>query len=219
MDLILDYAHPLPEYLTTRYHDWTSSTDAENKALLRRLADEGQSPRAMVISCCDSRVHPTAFFGADQGEIFMHRNIASLVPPYDIQGGDSGTPAAIEYGVTALKVSHLIVIGHSQCGGVKGCHDMCNGNAPALEDESSFVGRWIETLRRGYDRLSADGKTVEIEALEKEAVIVSLENLMTFPFIKAAVENGSLRLHGLWNDIGDSKLEFYDAAENHFAAV
>ena len=219
MDETLDQARPLPEYLVERYRGWQTSTAPENKTLLRSLADEGQSPSAMIISCCDSRVHPTAFFDADQGEIFMHRNIASLVPRFDLQGSDSGTPAAIEYGVTALKVSHLIVIGHSQCGGVKGCYDMCSGNAPALEDKSSFVGRWIENLRPGFDRLAAGGKTVDVEALEKEAVKLSLENLMSFPFVKSAVESGSLTLHGLWNDIGDSRLEFYDSTNDSYSSI
>ena len=92
---------PLPAYLKQRYHGWKATTYAENHAWYERLASEGQRPRAMVISCCDSRVHVTSIFGADQGEFFIHRNIASLVPPYELDGEHHGTSAAVEYAVTA----------------------------------------------------------------------------------------------------------------------
>ena len=135
------YVKPLPNYLIQRYHGWKATTFEDNHAWYRRLASEGQRPRAMVISCCDSRVHVTAIFGAEQGEFFIHRNIANLVPAYLPDGEPHGTSAAVEYAVTALKVSHIIVLGHSSCGGVRGCHDMCTGHAPDLEKSSSFVGR------------------------------------------------------------------------------
>jgi carbonic anhydrase len=206
----MNHVRPLPEYLIKRYHGWKATTYAENKAWYRRLADEGQRPRAMVISCCDSRVHVTALFGADQGEFFIHRNIANLVPTYDPDGGNHGTSAAVEYAVNALKVSHLIVMGHSGCGGVAGCYHMCSGDAPELEEKTSFVGRWMDNLRPGFERLQ-DGSDEDRKAeLEKLGVLVSLENLMTFPFVNAAVKDGTLSLHGVWNDIGDGSLEVYD---------
>ena len=215
----MQFAKPLPEYLIKRYHGWNATTYAENSAWYRRLAEEGQRPRAMVISCCDSRVHVTSIFGADQGEFFIHRNIANLVPPYNPDGDYHGTSAAVEYAVTALHVSHLVVMGHSSCGGVKGCYDMCAGNAPELEQKSSFVGRWMDMLRPGYDRLPDGDDASRTRALEKEAVLVSLENLMTFPFVREAVEKGSLSLHGLWNDIGEGTLEAYDAAHKRYIPV
>ena len=112
-------ARPLPEYLSRRYHGWKATSYAENRSWYRRLAEGGQHPRAMVISCCDSRVHVTSIFGADQGEFFIHRNIANLVPPYEPDGEPHGTSATVEFAVTSLKVAHLIVLGHSSCGGVK----------------------------------------------------------------------------------------------------
>ena len=215
----MEYARPLPNYLVQRFHGWKATTYSENQAWYRRLA-EGQHPRAMVISCCDSRVHVTSVFGADQGEFFLHRNIANLVPPYEVDGGQHGTSAAVEYAVTALKVAHLIVLGHSSCGGVKGCHDMCSGAAPELEDKSSFVGRWMDILRPGYERVKDIKDPAErTAALEKEAVLVSLENLMTFPFVKAAVDGGLLTLHGLWHDIGEGGIEQYNAESRAFAPI
>lgn len=213
-------AKPLPAYLVQRYHGWKATTHAENRAWYKRLADEGQRPRAMVISCCDSRVHVTSIFGADQGEFFIHRNIASLVPPYHPDGNQHGTSAAVEYAVTALHVAHLIVVGHSKCGGVKGCLDMCSGEAPELEKKSSFVGRWMDILRPGYERIKDIADPQERgTALEKQAVLVSLENLLTFPFVKEAVQKNELSLHGLWNDIGDGTLEMWTPEDGRFVPV
>ena len=213
-------ARALPSYLIQRYQGWKATTYAENGAWYKRLATEGQRPRAMVISCCDSRVHVTAIFGADTGEFFIHRNIANLVPPYEPDGQQHGTSAAVEYAVMALKVSHLIVMGHSNCGGVQGCLDMCTGKAPHLEETSSFVGRWMDILRPGYDRVAGIADEAEkARALEKESVVVSLENLMSFPFVKAAVEAGDLTLHGLWNEIGAGELEWYDSTTRAYHPV
>lgn len=210
----------LPAYLAHRYHGWKATTYADNKAWFQRLAAEGQRPRAMIISCCDSRVHVLSMFGAEEGEFFIHRNIASLVPPFSPTGEYHGTSAAVEYAVTALHVSNLVVLGHSLCGGVQGCHDMCSGNAPALEEQSSFVGRWMDILRPGYEKVqSIEGRDAQLRALEKEAVVTSLRNLMTFPFVEAAVANGTLSLHGVWTDISEGTLEVYEAADEGFHPV
>jgi carbonic anhydrase len=212
-------ARLLPSYLVQRFHGWRATAWQDNKAWYRKLASGGQHPRAMVISCCDSRVHVTSIFGADEGEFFIHRNVANLVPPYNPDGEYHGTSAAVEYAVTALKVAHLVVLGHSNCGGVKGCHDMCCGRAPELEAASSFVGRWMDILRPGYDRIAGLPEDERIPALEKQAVLVSLENLMTFPFVRAAVEAEELTLHGLWTSMGEGALEQYDTERGGFVAV
>ena len=214
------HVKPLPNYLIQRYHGWKATTFEDNHAWYRRLASEGQRPRAMVISCCDSRVHVTAIFGAEQGEFFIHRNIANLVPAYLPDGEPHGTSAAVEYAVTALKVSHIIVLGHSSCGGVRGCHDMCTGHAPDLEKSSSFVGRWMDILRPGYERVKdIKDEAARVARLEREAVLVSVENLMTFPFVKAAVEKNELTLHGLWTDIAEGSLEQFDSKLNDFVRI
>ena len=197
---------PLPQYLVGRYHGWKATSFTENSAWYRRLAQDGQRPRGMVISCCDSRVHVTSIFGADSGEFFIHRNIANLVPPYAPDGLQHGTSAAVEYAVQTLKVAHLIVVGHTMCGGVAGCHAMCSGRAPELEEKTSFVGRWMDVLRPGYDRVKDLPEDQQVAALEREAVLVSIENLMTFPFVKAAVESGQMTIHGLVHDISEGTL-------------
>ncbi|MEL6510198.1 MAG: carbonic anhydrase [Pseudomonadota bacterium] len=212
-------AKPLPAYLIQRYQGWRATTYSENQTWYRRLAEEGQRPRAMIISCCDSRVHVTSIFGADQGEFFIHRNIANLVPPYSPNGDHHGTSAAVEYAVTALKVAHIIVLGHSNCGGVRGCHDMCSGQAPELEKDTSFVGRWMDILRPGYEKVKdISDEQDRIDALEKEAVLVSVNNLASFPFVKEARDKGELTLHGVWTDIAMGTLQFYNPATQHFEA-
>ncbi len=217
----MKYAKPLPSYLSKRYAGWRATQFQENKAWYARLADEGQRPRAMIISCCDSRVHVTAIFGAETGEFFIHRNIANLVPPFKSDSEPHGTSSAIEYAVKYLHVANLLVVGHSDCGGVGGCLDMCSGDAPHLEDGSSFIGRWMDILRPGYERIkdldvSKDEKQT---ALEKQGVIISMENLMSFPFVQEAVESGDLALHGLWNDIRDGSLEVYNGEEGIFEKI
>ncbi len=211
---------PLPTYLQQRYQGWRATTYNENHAWYERLATEGQRPRAMVISCCDSRVHVTSIFGADQGEFFIHRNIANLVPPYEPDGTHHGTSAAVEYAVTVLKVAHLIVMGHSNCGGVKGCLDMCKGHAPELEKTDSFVGRWMDILKPKYDEVAdlPEGGAQE-RRMEQLAVQTSIENLFTYPFVMENFESGRLSLHGLWLDIGKGVLENYQPATGQFQPV
>ena len=216
----MDQARPLPNYLVQRYHGWKATGYAENKAWYRRLANDGQHPRAMVRSCCDSRVHVTSIFGADQGEFFIHRNIANLVPPCEPNGDHHGTSAAVEYAVRVLKVSHIIVLGHSNCGGVKGCIDMCEGHAPDLDAQDSFVGRWMDILRPKYQEVAGlTDREEQMRQLEKHAVMTSLENLMTFPWLSDLVEKNELTLHGLWTDIGEGGLEHYNPQTGSFQPV
>ena len=210
---------PLPDYLVNRYHGWRATTYARNTAWYRHLAEMGQHPRAMVISCCDSRVHVTSIFGADQGEFFIHRNVANLVPRHTPDGETHGTSASVEYAVTVLKVAHLIVLGHSNCGGVKGCYDMCSGKAPELADRSSFVGRWMEILRGKFEALPEGDEAARLRELEQQAVRTSLHNLMTFPFVHEAMRAGRLTLHGLWNDIGAGTLSGLDPETGEFAPL
>lgn len=216
----MKFARTLPGYLVTRFRGWQATSYADNKSWFRHLANEGQHPRTMLIACCDSRVHVTAIFGADQGEFFIHRNIANLVPPYLPDGDHHGTSAAVEYAVTALKVAHIIVVGHSSCGGVKGCHDMCAGHAPELSSGSSFVGRWMEILRPGFENTSEiEDEDARIRAMELEAVRISLHNLMTFPFVKEAVAAEHLTLHGVWHNIGEGTLDVFDGETERFVPL
>ncbi len=170
------HGRPLPGYLTERYRGWLVNRFEENRAWYARLAASGQHPRAMVIQCCDSRINVAEMFGAEPGDLFIVRNIANLVPPFGPDHNHHGTSAAVEFAVNALNVAHIVVVGHSMCGGVQACHDMCAGKAPELEESTSFIGRWMDILRPGYERVVArvQGEAAQKEELEREAVLVSL---------------------------------------------
>tara|TARA_B100000768_G_scaffold82451_1_gene78087 strand:+ start:720 stop:1379 length:660 start_codon:yes stop_codon:yes gene_type:complete len=211
---------PLPEYLVQRYYGWKATTFANNKSWYHKLAEDGQHPRAMIISCCDSRVHVTSIFGSDAGEFFIHRNIANLVPPFKEDQDYHGTSAAIEYAVKTLKIPHIIVLGHSTCGGVQSSFDYFSGNNSNLHKDSSFVASWLEILRPSYEKISSDlSESEKIKLLEKSTVLTSIENLTTFPFIKEAIKNETISLHGLWHDIGTGDLMFFDNKLNQFILV
>jgi carbonic anhydrase len=211
---------PLPGYLIERYRAWHALRFSENRAWYARLASEGQRPRTMMISCCDSRINILEIFAAEPGDLFVVRNVANLVPPYNPDHQHHGTSAAVEYAVNALKVAHIVVVGHSNCGGVGACHDMCAGLAPELEERSSFIGRWMDILRPGYERVtkSVSDPAARKAALEHEAVRVSLSNLSTFPFVRQAVEAGVLTLHGAFVEIASGELLVYRGEEG-FVAV
>ncbi|MBR2655396.1 carbonic anhydrase [Yoonia sp.] len=215
----MQYARPLPAYLVERYALWKSTTFETNRLTYHDLATHGQHPRIMVVSCCDSRLQVTSIFAADVGELFIHRNIANLIPQYEPDGRHHGTSAAVEYAVKSLKVAHIVVLGHSGCGGVEGCYNMCSGCAPELDEQTSFVGRWLDIMRPGFDTLPPGDDASRKRALEKSSILISLENLMTFPFVRSAVVDGSLSLHGLWKNIGEGSLESYNPATDLFESL
>ena len=216
----LSLLKPLPEYLVQRYYGWKATTFANNKSWYHKLAEDGQHPRAMIISCCDSRVHVTSIFGSDAGEFFIHRNIANLVPPFKEDQDYHGTSAAIEYAVKTLKIPHIIVLGHSTCGGVHSSFEYFSGNNPNLYKDSNFVASWLEILRPSFEKIPSNlSKNEKLKSLEKNTVLTSLENLTTFPFIKEAIYNETLSLHGLWHDIGTGDLMFYDNKSSKFILV
>lgn len=211
---------PLPTYLARRFHGWKATAHRENRAWYRRLAEDGQRPRELIIACCDSRVHVTSMFGGDSDELFIHRNIAALVPPFGPDGRHHATSAVVEYAVATLRVAHLIVLGHAGCGGVQSCLDMCTGRAPHLDASDSYVGRWLEILRPACEALPTGLDPAEaLHRLEREAVRLSLDNLVGFPAVRTALDTDEVSLHGLWTDIAAGTLEAYDPTHRRFVPV
>ncbi|MGN5374083.1 carbonic anhydrase [Sphingomonas hankookensis] len=166
----------------------------------------GQSPKVMVIACSDSRVDPATIFGARPGEIFVVRNVANLVPPFEDDGGRHGVSAALEFAVTKLEVEEVLVLGHGACGGVNAC--LTQALANTRPGEGGFVAHWIDLLDEAREKVVAEHGTGPEgqKALEQEGVRVSLKNLMTFPFVKERVESGKLKLHGAVFAIDDGRL-------------
>lgn len=215
----MEHARPLSADFAARYRAWQEGDYQAHAGARRKLAEEGQHPKALVIGCSDSRVNALAMFDAAPGEIFVHRNVANLVPPSSAGAVHVGTSAVVEYAVTALKVPSIIIMGHSRCGGVAGCRAMCEGEAPTLADPASSIGRWVDHLRPAYDTISETPAGERDGALERAGVLMSLANLMTFPYVASAVAAGALSLHGLWTDIGSGALEVYDPAADGFVAL
>lgn len=214
-------ASNLPNYLIDRFKGWRNSRFVAERAWFTHLAEGGQRPRTMVISCCDSRVDVNMLFGAEPGEMFVLRNVASLVPPYESGGGLHGASAAIEYAVRVLKVAHLLVLGHSQCGGVAACHDLCAGHDLPIAHSSEFVVPWLDILRPAYQNVLSlpDDRSQRIPALEREGVLTSLRNLQTFPFIAEAMSADRLTIHGAWFNIGEGQLYVYQPDTDSFVPV
>ena len=187
------------------YYRFRGTEWLEERDRWKELA-EGQSPRVMVIACSDSRVEPATIFGSRPGEIFVVRNVANLVPPFETGGGLHGVSAALEFAVTVLKVDEILVLGHGACGGVKAA--LSGDLKDAAPGEGGFVASWIKLLDDARAKVIAEhGKTPEGQtALEQEGVRTSLKNLMTFPFVKERVEAGTLELHGAVFAIADGKL-------------
>ena len=205
---------PLPEFLVNRYKKWQSSNYVNNANVFKKLASLGQNPSSMVISCCDSRVHASSIFGADAGEFFIHRNIANLVPPYFPDGENHATSAAIEYATKNLKIQHLIILGHRDCGGIKSGHMLQSKN---LNPEYEFLNKWLSILFPAYNNIAKDvPENIQLEKLEEESIKVSINNLFSFPFIKKAVEDKKLSIHGLIHDIGSGELKFLNPLTEEF---
>jgi carbonic anhydrase len=206
-----DFADLTDGYRRFRQGDWQ-----RQRARWGQLA-EGQSPQVMVIGCSDSRIDPAQVFDAGPGEMFVVRNVANLVPPFELGGFRHGVSAALEFAVTQLGVREIVVMGHGQCGGVAASLTRRFVDKPP--GEGGFIAHWMDMLDPARDRIEAElGHGPEaVRALELECVRVSLANLRTFPFVPPREEEGSLRLIGAYFSIADGILHVLDAATNEFA--
>jgi len=186
--------------------------------LYKQLIASGQTPKALIIACCDSRVHPAHVMDTDPGDIFVVRNVANLVPPYVDDGKTHGTSAAIEFAVKHLRVPHVIIMGHSQCGGIRALMESTGGG-----DMHIFIDPWMAIMapaRTMIEKNHHDAPMDEKCSLcERAAIGVSLENLKSFPFILDAVRHGRLRLHGWYFDIENGILLELDQASGTFVPV
>lgn len=182
------------------YQDFYQQYFINNPETYQRLAKEGQSPKTLVISCSDSRVDPSTIFNTEPGDIFVIRNVANLVPPYeDDVETCHGTSAAIEYAVNCLEVENIIVLGHSDCGGIKTLldeHSKCN----------TFIDRWLD-IAQSVAHFHHDKSSKYCAACEKEAIRISIHNLLSFPFIKKKIDAGKLELNGLYFCLKTGTLE------------
>ncbi|MEK7355176.1 MAG: carbonic anhydrase, partial [Bdellovibrionota bacterium] len=176
----------------------------------------GQTPKTLIIGCSDSRVDPAIVTNASPGEIFVIRNVANLVPPYDLTGGFHGVSAAIEFAVADLKVESIVILGHRQCGGIRAL--MLNQQRPA-----GFVHQWMSIAVDAKRRVLAKHKGADPETLcrhgEMESIVVSLRNLRTFPFVQEAIRDRNLSILGIYFDLEKGELCEYDEDEASFKTL
>ncbi|MBI1174182.1 MAG: carbonic anhydrase [Sideroxydans sp.] len=204
-----------PDQLVDGFRRFRARHFAESDALYRQLATQGQTPKTLIVGCCDSRVDPAIVLDCAPGDLFVIRNVANLVPPADGHAGFHGTTAALEYGVRFLGVEHIIVFGHAQCGGIRALMQRVG-----VADDASFINDWMqlaESARAAVEREFPDAAPdVRARACEQRAIGVSLQNLMTFPWVRERIENGQLALHGWYFDIEQGQLLQYNAGTQIF---
>ena len=213
----------MPEFLSLLegYRRFRGTAYEQQRGRYDVLAKKGQHPGLMVIGCCDSRVDPAQIFDVEPGQVFVLRNVANLVPPFETGGGLHGVSAALEFAVTQLEVHYIVVMGHAQCGGVAAALKGSFGGAPI--GGGHFIGEWMELLKPERDRLLEEHPELPPEehqrALEHEAVRVSLRNLRSFPFVREHEAAGTLKLEGAYFGIAEGILYRLDVASDEFRPV
>src|SRR5881227_2466970 len=197
-----------PSRLIEGYRDFLTGRLPLEQTRYRDLAERGQSPEIMVIGCCDSRVSPEVIFDARPGELFVVRNVANLVPPYETDGKYHGVSAALEFGVGVLKVKHIVILGHAHCGGVRAYAEDAEPISPG-----DFIGRWMSLMAPAAEKVGARGsmsRAEYLERMEKASIVNTLDNLLTFPRLNKLIERGAVTIHGAYFGVATGQLSVLD---------
>jgi carbonic anhydrase len=206
-----------PQQLIAGFQRFRERSFADVDAQFHDLVQFGQAPSTLVVGCCDSRVDPALILDCEPGDLFVVRNVANLVPPAENQGHYHGTSAALEFGVRILEVQHIIVLGHAHCGGI---HTLLEGG---VDKDDSFIAEWMKIADAAREHieheLAGANSEVRQRACEQQAILVSLNNLMTFPWIRERVEQGRLALYGWYFDIERGELLGYNPTTGQFETL
>ena len=206
-----------PQHLIDGYRAFLVSRLRHEQDRYRSLSESGQSPQVMVIGCCDSRVSPEVIFDAGPGELFVARNIANLVPPYTPDDAQRAMSAALEFAVQALKVKHIVVLGHAQCGGIRAFAEEAGPLSPG-----DFIGHWMALIEPAAKAVGPRGDMPfgdYLTRLEQASIVQTLTNLMTFPWLKLLVERGKLALHGAYFGVATGQLSVRNPQTGKFEPV
>jgi carbonic anhydrase len=207
-----------PQQLQDGYKAFVTGRLPRERERFEELAATGQKPEIMVIGCCDSRVSPEVIFDARPGELFVVRNVANLVPPYETAGEYHGTSAALEFAVQALRVKHIVVLGHGRCGGIRAFAD--DESQPLSPGD--FIGKWINLVTPAANEMGPRGSLNFDDYAEKLALASvgkTLENLMTFPCVNILAGRGKIGLHGAYFDVFSGSLKIRDPRTGEFHAA
>ncbi len=208
-----------PRTLLGGYAHFRKNRLARERERYEELAEKGQKPHTMVIACCDSRSAPEVIFGAAPGEIFVVRNVANIMPPHEPDGTYHSTSAALEFAVQALRVKHIVVMGHGRCGGIAAFRQQITGEEADPLSPGDFIGKWISLLEPVESRLKCTGGETAADLqmkLERESIKQSIENLKTFPCVSILLEREQIGLHGAWFDISSGELWTLDEETGEF---
>jgi carbonic anhydrase len=206
-----------PQRLIDGYSAFLSERLPVEQSRFRELAETGQRPEIMVIGCCDSRVSPEVIFDAGPGELFVVRNVANIVPPYAPDGQAHGVSAALEFGVGALKVQHIVVLGHARCGGVKAFVEDAEPLSPG-----DFIGKWMRLMAPAMDKTGPRGDLSPADyltKLEQANIVNSLDNLLTFPRLSKMIERGQVAVHGAYFGVATGELSVLDRENGTFSRI
>jgi carbonic anhydrase len=207
-----------PDRLVEGYTSFLDGRLREEQSRYRELAESGQSPENMVNGCCDSRVSPEVIFDARPGELFVVRNVANIVPPYAPDGQAHGVSAALEFGVAALKIKHIVVLGHAQCGGVRAFAEDAEPLSPG-----DFIGKWMKLMAPAMEKIGprseAEAPGDYLRRLEEANIVNSLDNLMTFPRLAKMIARGDVSIHGAYFGVATGSLYVCDRAGGEFVRV
>ncbi|MCU0955317.1 MAG: carbonic anhydrase [Hyphomicrobium sp.] len=205
-----------PETLTDRFRRFKHRIYFPNADQYEELATYGQSPEIMMVSCCDSRVDPETIFNAIPGELFVVRNVANLIPPFETGGRFHGVSASIEFAVLNLRVKHIVVLGHSGCGGIKAALNQ----SAMIQTEAMFISKWMSMLDEARLSVLASKQSAtlaeQLQVLELESIKTSLKNLRTFPFVREREDKGKVNLHGAHFDIKTGTLSVLNHSRGEF---
>lgn len=198
-----------PRALLGGYAHFRKNRLSRERERYQELAEAGQAPPTMIVACCDSRSAPETIFGAAPGEMFVVRNVANIMPPYEQNGVYDSSSAALEFAVQALRVRHVVVMGHGRCGGISAFRHQMMGTAEKPLSPGDFIGKWISLLEPVSQKLTCTGAETAEELqwkLEAQSIRQSIENLKTFPCVSILLEREQIGLHGAWFDISTGEL-------------
>jgi carbonic anhydrase len=208
-----------PRKLLGGYAHFRKNRLSREKERYEQLAEKGQKPDTMIIACCDSRSAPETIFGAAPGEMFVVRNVANIMPPYENDGDYHGTSAALEFAVQELRVKHIVVMGHGRCGGVDAYRRQMTGESSKPLSPGDFIGKWISLLEPVAQKIERHGGETPEELqgkLEAESIRQSIEHLKTFPCVSILMDREQIGLHGAWFDISTGELWTLNPDTNAF---
>ena len=209
----------LPTFLIERYKKWKNKEYNTNKKLFETLYKDGQKPHSLLIGCSDSRVNMLEIFKASPGELFVHRHIAALVPKYNKKNSLCALLATLEYAVCFLEVKNILVVGHSRCGGVKNYFCNFNKKKEMVDKKHKGLNNWLNLMKPIGKVLKGDPNEYNYETLEKKTVLLSMQNLISYPFVDDYIKNKKLVICGLWHNIKTGDLEVYNVKNKKFEQV